>query len=140
MPATPAAVTDVELAEFGQSALQSRLQPRGVADVGLRNHYSLTGFLDQPRGLVEILPGGHRVADGVDVAADVDRDDVGALLGQPDGVTPALATARSRDECDLARYPALRFSHNFSSWFHEQNMFGRYVFRPPLTPRIWPVM
>ena len=35
-------------------------------------------------------------------AADVDGDDVGALLGEPDRVTAALPARRSGDESDLA--------------------------------------
>jgi hypothetical protein len=92
------------------------LQSRGVANVGLRDHHSLIGLLDQARGLVEILRGCHRVSNGADVPAHVDRDDVGALVGQSNRVTAPLAASRARHERDLAGYPPLRFSHNFSSW------------------------
>jgi hypothetical protein len=43
----------------------------------------------------------------VDVLTEVDRDDVGAFLGQ--------SHSRARDERDLSRYPALSLSHKFSS-------------------------
>jgi len=39
--------------------------------------------------------------DRLDLAADVDRDDVGALLGQTDRVRSPQAADRTRDEGDL---------------------------------------
>ena len=53
-------------------------------------------------GLLEIFRGGQRVADGLDVFAEVDGDDVGALFGQPNRVAAALAACGAGDECDLA--------------------------------------
>ena len=35
-------------------------------------------------------------------SAEVDRDDVGALFGQPDRVAAALPARRAGDECDLS--------------------------------------
>ena len=75
----------------------------------------LAGFLDEPRGFVEILGRRHRVTDGVDVAAQVDGDDVGAFLGQPHRVTAALAARRAGDEGDLSfDAPCCAVSHRFS--------------------------
>ena len=41
-------------------------------------------------GLGQVLGGGQRIGVGLDLPADVHRDDVGTLFGQADGVTPAL--------------------------------------------------
>ena len=68
----------------------------------LRGDDPLAGLLDQPGGLLEVLRRGHRVADGLEVLAEVDRDDVGALFGQPDRMTAALSAGGAGDECDLA--------------------------------------
>ena len=48
------------------------------------------------------------VADGGEVGAEVDGDDVGALRGQSDGVAPALAAGRPGDQGHLAGHPARR--------------------------------
>ena len=64
----------------------------------------------------------------VEVLASVDRDDVGAFFCEPDRMTAPLPAGCARDECDLPLY-ASHLSLSF-----------RYVFRPPLTPKICPVM
>ncbi len=38
--------------------------------------------------------------------AEVDRDDVGALFGQPDRMAAALTTCGAGDECDFPGNPA----------------------------------
>ena len=55
-----------------------------------------TGLLDEVDGLVEILPGRHRVGDAVDLFAQIERDDVGAFLGEPNRVGAALTACRAR--------------------------------------------
>ncbi len=93
---------DVELAELGEARVQRGTQFGLVADVGLGRDDPLAGLLDVVLGLFEVFQGGHWVADGVVVLADVDRDDVRALFGQPDRVAATLPSAGAGDECDLA--------------------------------------
>ena len=93
---------DVEPAELGDAAVERLAQLLGLANVGLCGDDALTGLLDQLGGLVEILRLGHRVADCLDVVADVDRDDVGALLGQPNRVAAALPARSAGDECNFS--------------------------------------
>ena len=70
-------------------------------------------FSTSLRGLLEVLRSRHRVADGVDVAADVDRDDVGALFGEPDRVATALPTAapvtNATLPCNASHWMSLRW-------------------------------
>ncbi len=82
-------------------SLERRTQLAGLAHVGLRGDDAAAGLLDELGGLLEVLGRRHRVADGRDVLAQVDRDDVGALLGQPDRVTAALPARGAGDECDF---------------------------------------
>ena len=97
MPAMPACGDDdVEPAELGDAGLEGRLQPAAVAHVGLRRDDALPRLLDETGGLLEVLRRRHRVADGGEVLAPVDGDDVGALLGQPDRVAAALPARRRR--------------------------------------------
>jgi hypothetical protein len=60
--------------------------------------------LDRLDGLGELVRCRHMIRNRLVIVADIDRDDVGALLRQPDGVAAALAVARARDEGDLVRY------------------------------------
>jgi hypothetical protein len=62
--------------------------------------------LDLLDRLGQVLRRGHRVRYRVHLAGQVDGDDVGALLGQPDGVAAALAAGRAGDECDFSLYPS----------------------------------
>ncbi len=60
------------------------------------------GLLDELGGLLEILrasPSGSRPSRSP--GTDVDRDDVRALLGQPDRVAAALPARGAGDECDF---------------------------------------
>ncbi len=94
---------DVDLAEFGEALIERSLEFGGFADIGLDGDDAAPGLLDQFGGLFEILGRRHLVADGVDVLAQVDSDDVGALFGQPQGVAaPPLPACRTGDEGDLA--------------------------------------
>ena len=83
------------------SAARSRTSAISVYD-------ALPFLLDQPGGLVEVLGPGQRVLVGLDVLADVDGDDVGALGGEQLRVRPALTPRGSADQRDLARHPAHR--------------------------------
>ena len=80
------------------------LQRRLVADVGHPGDHPAVELLDLDDGLVEVLARRRRVLadDGVDPRAEVDGDDVGALLREPDRVRAALAARRPGDEDDLA--------------------------------------
>ena len=70
------------LTELGYSAIDRRGQRRSVADVGDLGVRALSLLLHQPGRLVEILGPRERVLVGLDVRADVDGDDVGALGGK----------------------------------------------------------
>ncbi|MDT5349615.1 MAG: hypothetical protein QOH91_2902 [Mycobacterium sp.] len=71
---------DVELAELGESGVESGAQLRGLAHVGPGDHGGLAGVFDEPGGYVEILGCRHRATDRVDVMAHVDGNDVDAFL------------------------------------------------------------
>jgi hypothetical protein len=57
--------------------------------------------LNQGDGLGEVVGRRHRVTEVRHLGANVDRDDVGPLLGQPHGMASALASGSTRDDCDL---------------------------------------
>ncbi len=78
------------------------LQRVAVADVGLAGDDPPVQRLDLLDGLGQVSGVDIGYAHRVDLLADVDGDDVGALLGQPDGVAAALAARRAGDEGDLA--------------------------------------
>ena len=77
-------------------------EPLEVADVGLLGDDAATGLLDEVHGLVEVLAGGHRIGDAVDLFAEVDGDDVSAFLGESHRMRAALAACRPGDEGDFA--------------------------------------
>jgi hypothetical protein len=81
---------DVDAAELLESAFERSLDLVVVANVGLRQHRSAAGLLDQTFGLVQVCRCGARVGGRVDVAAEVESDDVGAFLGQCEGVGTEL--------------------------------------------------
>jgi hypothetical protein len=113
---------DVDLAELGDAALQRLTELGRLADVGLRRDDAATGLLHQLGGLFEVLGRRHRVADGRDVLAQVDRDDVRAFFGEPDRVAAALAARRAGDKCDFP----LHASHSKVVLSHRLLMcFGR---------------
>ena len=99
MPAL--ARTKSSRAEFGDAVGDDLLEPFEVADVGLLGDDAPAGLLDEVDRLVEILAGRHRIGDAVDLFAQVERDDVGAFLGEPNRVAAALTARRARDEGDL---------------------------------------
>ena len=73
---------DVEMSQLGDAAIDRGRQRRAVADIGDCRDHALPFLLDQPGGLVQIFGPRQRVLVGLDVLADVHRDDVGALSGQ----------------------------------------------------------
>ena len=102
MPAIPACATTM-------SSLPSSAMPSSSADfswpASRTSAFAVTTrcpvFSTNCGGLLEVFRRGHRVADGVEVLAQVDRDDVGAFLGEPDRVAAALSARGAGDECDF---------------------------------------
>jgi hypothetical protein len=98
---------DVQPAQLLDAAVDGRLERVEVTDVDFGGHDAAIERLDQVRGLGEVL--GRRRRDRVvvdDGPADVDGDDVGALLRQPDRVAASLTARGARDESNLALYPS----------------------------------
>ena len=107
---------DVEPAELGDAVVECCPQRRGIPHIRLVRHDPPVQGLDLADRLGQVLLGGQRVGrHGRDRPGDVDRDDVRALLGEPDGVAAALAARRAGDESDLALHP---------SW-HQQLLLSR---------------
>jgi hypothetical protein len=69
-----------------------------VDDRGVHAH---TFLLCQACGLVQILRPGQRVGVALQIGADIERDDVGALAGQVHRMRPALSTGSTRDHRNL---------------------------------------
>ena len=92
------------MAELRDALLERGAQLRGLTHVGLCGEDAAARLLDEFGGLLEVLRRRHRVTDRRDVLAEVDRDDVGAFLGEPDRVTPALPASGTGDERDLSLY------------------------------------
>ena len=93
---------DVQPPELGHAVVDGRLEGAVVTDVGLGGDDAPVQRLDLLHRLGQIVGGGHRIRHRSYLAAQVDGDDVRALLGQPDRVRPALAPSRARDEGDFA--------------------------------------
>jgi hypothetical protein len=91
---------EIQPAELSHAVGDDGLESLEIADVGLLGDDATTGLLHEIDGLVEILAGGHRIGHTVDLLAEVDCDDVGALLGEPHRVGPALTACRAGDEGD----------------------------------------
>jgi hypothetical protein len=100
-------------------ALGQRLE---ITHAGLDRHGRASKPFDQRDGLGEIGRRRHRVRHAFDLPADVDGDDVRALLGQPHRVTAALS---ARGACQQ-RYPAVDSAH----------MVPRLVGRLTIPPRL----
>ena len=95
---------DVESAELFDAVVEHRFHVVVVANVDDRGDDALAELLDQRGGLFEVLrcrTGCRRV---LELLADVDGDDVGALLGQAHRMAATLSTRRARDERDLSCY------------------------------------
>src|SRR4029079_13006806 len=97
---------DVEATELLDAAVDRGLERVIVTHVHLCGDDSSVERLDHVRGLCEILGRRRRCRRVLDLPTDVDRDDVGALLRQPDRVTAALPTRRPCDESYLAFHPS----------------------------------
>ena len=85
--------------------LQTACSESPVADVRLPGDNPAVQVLDRFGGLLQILRRGERVQVGLDLLADIDGDDVGALFGEADGMAPTLAAPRPGDECNLPFQP-----------------------------------
>src|SRR5699024_2280255 len=89
--------------ECGDALVNNLLEPVGVADVALLGDNPSVQSLDLRHRFGEVLRSrtvvfghsGNRLA-------DVNGDDVRALLGETQGVTASLPASGSRDEDDLA--------------------------------------
>ena len=96
---------DVDVPEcfepLGHGLVQLGLRP----DIGLSGHDAPAEFLDQRHRLLEIVFGGEGVFHAVDLFHEVDGDDVGAFLGQPDRMRTTLASGRSGDKGDFPPHP-----------------------------------
>ena len=96
------AADDVQPAQFGDAVVDSLLDGAEIANVGLGGDNPPVQRLDLLDGLFQIARRRHPVGHRVDLLAQVDGDDVGALLGQPHGVAAPLAAGCPGDEGDLA--------------------------------------
>ena len=106
---------DVEPAELLDAVGHHLLQRGQVADVDLAGQHLAAGGLHRPDRLGQLFGGAERIGDGLrDRAADVDRDDVGALAGQPDRVRPALTARGPGNECHSPFQGAARCRHRCS--------------------------
>ena len=101
---------DVELAEIGDAGLERVAQLVSLADVGDPGEHAAAEFLDRPLDLGQVVGRCQRVRVGVDVPADVDDDDVGALPGHRERVRTSLTTGPTCDESDLALEPSSHLS------------------------------
>jgi hypothetical protein len=97
---------------LGDTVVQGGLERAVIADVGLGRDDPPVERLDLLDRLGQVGGRGHRIGHRADPCAQVDRDDVGALLRESDGVAAALAAGRAGDECDFSFYP----SWHRSSW------------------------
>ena len=93
---------DVQPAEFVEPGLQRVLQRLLIANVGLLRNDSRAGVLDKLDREREIVGRRQGIGHRRDLVADVDRDDVRAVGGQPDRLRAALTPCGAGDESDLA--------------------------------------
>ncbi len=109
---------DVDLAEIGQSCLDSLAEFVALPHVGDLGHHAAADLLDRAFGLRQVVRSRQRIWIGWDVAADIDRDDVGTFLGHLDRMRATLSTGRTGDESDLA----LEFPSHSSSTDYERRL------------------
>jgi hypothetical protein len=95
---------DVQPAELADAVIDGGFDGSIVAYVGLGRDDPAVQRLDSLDGLREIVRCRHRLGHRVNLAAQVDGDDVRAFLREPDRVAAALAACRAGDECDFAFY------------------------------------
>lgn len=70
---------DVEAAELVETGLQRFCQRPPIPNVGLVSDDARAGILDELDGGGQVVGVGHRIGHRVDLIAQVDRNDVGAL-------------------------------------------------------------
>jgi len=100
----------VQPAELAQPLVHRGAHGRRVPHVGAHRDDPPVQLLHQAAGLGQVRRGGQRIGHRVDVRAQVDGHDVGALGGEPYRVRAALAAARAGDQGDLAGDPAARLA------------------------------
>ena len=105
---------DVEASKIPDAGLERVAQFRALPHVGLAGDDASIELLDRSLGLGQVLGRAQRVVVRVDLRADVDGDDVRALLGHPNGMRSALSACRSGDEGDLALQASSHVSSLFS--------------------------
>jgi hypothetical protein len=98
---------DVEPTKLRHTGVDRRRDSGRVAHVGLARGDAAAKQLDLGDGgvgdgVVEILGCCERIIDRVDIGADVDRDDVGALSRKPQRVGATLPSRRAADDRDFA--------------------------------------
>jgi hypothetical protein len=98
----------VEPAEPFDAAVGRRPHGLHVANIDDLGDDPATHVGDQPRRLVEIPRRGGRDDDRVHRTADVEGDDVGALLREPHHLRAPDPPGRAGDQRDLAVEPSLR--------------------------------
>ena len=103
---------DIEATEavdaFGHGCIKRSL----IANIGHMGDDPATFLLDHSSGLVQVFLGCRFVGNvGKDRCAGIDGDDVGALGGEPSGMSPALAAGGSGNQYDLALKAAFVPAH-----------------------------
>src|ERR1700742_820733 len=93
---------EVDPAQLGHAGGHNGFQSLEIPNVALLGNDAAARLLDEVDGLVEVFAGRHRVGDAVDLTAEIEGDDVGALLGEPNRMRPPLATRGAGDERDFA--------------------------------------
>jgi hypothetical protein len=97
---------DVDPAEGVDAQARCRLQRGAISDVGDRRHDAPALLLDEPHGLVKIRRRASRIGREPDWLAQVDSNDVGALVRKGDCVRAALTSRCAGYERDLPVDPA----------------------------------
>src|SRR5690625_896982 len=100
MPALP--LTMSSRPSWATPSSTAAFEGREVADVGFGGDDSSVEGLDLVDRFGQVLLRGPVVGCGVDVLADVDRDDVGAFLGEAYRVAAALASGGAGNECNFS--------------------------------------
>ena len=96
------AAHDVQPSQSRDPVVQGDLDRAEVTDIRLDGDDPAIERLDLLDGLGHVLRCRQLIWHRVDLTAEVKRDDVGALLCQPDRMRASLPSCRARDERDLA--------------------------------------
>jgi hypothetical protein len=97
---------DVDPAEVGQPRLDRVAQFMALTHVGDPGNDTAPEFLHRSFRLREIIRRGKRIGVRVDLAADVDCDDVGTFPGHRERMGAALTACCTSDESNLAVEPS----------------------------------